>query len=609
MAHPLQIRVSENKQLLYTVDLAGPVELGRQSKGEEGPYSQTRSKSGRARLVIASIEDQTISRQHVLLESAATGGCRLENLSDARPIGLPDGTELKPKTSCHISLPVVLKIGKKAVRVQEVEAPEVQLQGLAEATRAPGTLLAQAARFPTLAAPAGTNLDHQALVRWLWTVMDVLQSAATASDCMHKAAQAVVDLVGLDTGRVLLFEQGDWQTAALRAPARLVPETDKPPSRGVLNRVRQEKRTFWEVPKATAPEGSLVGVQTVVAAPILDRHGAVVGALYGDRRKEGSAEGASPITELEAMLVELLAGGIAAQLARLELEKAVLTARVQFEQFFTPELSRHLEASPDLLQGRDAEVSILFCDIRSFSRISERLGPAATVEWISAVMGALSDCVRAHQGVLVDYIGDELMAMWGAPETQPDHARLACRAALDMLDRLPALNEQWQAKLQEPLRIGIGINTGMARVGNTGSQHKFKYGPLGNTVNLASRVQGATKYLQSRLLITGATQAKLNAGFGTRRLCRVRVVNIAEPVALYELVGPSDPGWSTLQQEYEKALAAFERKDFNAASRILGNLRGAYPDDGPALVLLSRAVNALVEKSPEFDPVWELPGK
>src|SRR5207302_9940389 len=138
------------------------------------------------------------------------------------------------------------------------------------------------------------------------------------------------------------------------------------------------------------------------------------------------------------------------------------------------------------------------------------------------------------EGVLVDYIGDEIMAMWGAPEEQPNHAQLACNAALSMLDHLPALNQRWQSTLGEPMSLGIGLNSGEAHVGNTGSPRKFKYGPLGNTVNLASRVQGVTKYLRSRLLLTeqtcqeiGRLDPQLRAR--ARRVGKVSVVNIDEP--------------------------------------------------------------------------------
>jgi adenylate cyclase len=224
-------------------------------------------------------------------------------------------------------------------------------------------------------------------------------------------------------------------------------------------------------------------------------------------------------------------------------------------------------------------------------------------------MNSLSTCVRGHSGVLVDYIGDELVAMWGAPEQQPDHARLACSAALAILGTLPELIARWQPVIGVPMGLGIGINSGIARVGNTGSRYKFKYGPLGNAVNLASRVEGSTKYLRTRLLITGGTRAQLDANFTTRRLCRVRVVNIAEPVDLYELAPPDDPRWTDRKDRYEQALMAFERRDFRDAVQIVGNLLHEYPDDGPALILLSRSTSSLIEDSPCFDPVWELPGK
>jgi adenylate cyclase len=178
-----------------------------------------------------------------------------------------------------------------------------------------------------------------------------------------------------------------------------------------------------------------------------------------------------------------------------------------------------------------------------------------------------------------------------------------------MMGRLAGLNARWQAELGTPMGLGIGLNTGVAQVGNTGSSRKLKYGPLGHHVNLASRVQGACKYLKSALLITEATRQRLDGSFAVRRLCRVRVVNIAEPVTLFELAHPNQPDWPRLQGGYEKALAEFERGDCRRAAGSLGQLLGAFPDDGPALVLLARAANATIQEAEAFDPVWELPGK
>jgi len=349
-------------------------------------------------------------------------------------------------------------------------------------------------------------------------------------------------------------------------------------------------------------------VEAVVAAPIMNARGEVTGILYGDRRVSGGNDRSQKITRVDAMLIELLAWGVAGGLARQEKELEAMAVRVLFEQFFTPELTAELEADPDMLQGKDVEVSILVVDISGFSRIGERLGPAATMEWIRDTLNALSSCVLDRQGVVVDYVGDALMAMWGAPKDQPDHAVLASQAALGMLKALPNLNERWEAKLGEPVAIGIGIHSGMARVGNTGSDRKFKYGVLGNTVNLASRVQGATKYLKSALIVTSATRSRLGGDFSARRLCSARVVNIGEPVELFA-IGFGADGRTELHQSYELALADFENKQFRQAAKRLGPVLASEPDDGPSLVLMSRILKGLIQGPDENHPVWELPGK
>jgi adenylate cyclase len=609
MTDAWQVRVFDQQKLVFTADPTGAVELGRQLGPEEALYSH-QLVSNRQRVVVAHTDEKRISRKHALLEPQVDGSFLVTNLSDKQPIGLPDGNALPPKARCCVAADTLLMLGQKTIRLQRTGSQALPLQRLSEPTAPPGRSVFKAASLAYLALPSAAGIEMKALVPWLQATLDVLQSAASSADFFEKAARAVVDLIDLDSGRVLLLKGDEWQTQALCTGPRVARATNRPVSRHVLNTVCQEKRTFWDVSTPSLPVPvSLREIDAVVAAPILDGHGTVIGALYGDRRQKIGSDSTERITELKAMLVEVLARGIAAGLARLEQEQAALAARVQFEQFFTPELSRQLAQKPDLLQGRDTEVTILFCDIRGFSRISEHLGPARTVEWISDVMGALSDCVRAQAGVLVDYIGDELIAMWGAPEEQPDHARLACRAALAMLEQVPKLNDRWQTVLKEPMELGIGINTGLARVGNIGSHHKFKYGPLGNSVNLASRVQGATKYLKCKLLITGATQAKLDNTFATRRLCQGRVVNIAEPVALHELVPSDQAGWPEAKVQYEQALEEFENKNLSGAARILGNWRVHNPLDAPALLLLYRAVQCMVEEPNPFSPVWVLPGK
>jgi adenylate cyclase len=601
-----QVRVYEKHRLLHSADCTGILELGRQSDPDEGMYVP-RPSGDRSRMVIARLDEQSVSRRHVLVTPLPGGKVRIDNLSATLAVFLAGSSELKPGMSVETALPLVLSVEPKVVRIEEAEEKDEEsglLRSLREAPMPPqATILAS--RFPSLELENKGQVDSAKILGWLQATMGVFLSAASSSDFFAKAARAVVDVVGLDSGQVILLENGEWRTQAGYTSGRIKSESWQA-SRSVLGRVVAEKRTFWEIPPATV---SLKEIKAVVAAPILDSNGEVVSVLYGDQRLGSGAHGPAMITDLQARLVELLASGVAAGLARLKQEKAALKARVQFEQFFTPELAHQLAIQPDLLEGRDCEVTLLFCDIRGFSRICERLGPGRTVAWIGDVMDMFSQCVLDHAGVLVDYIGDELIAMWGAPAKEPHHARLACRAALAMLATLPELNKRWQVELGEPMAVGIGVNTGVARVGNMGSRSKFKYGPLGHTVNLASRVQGATKYLKCELLITGATRAGLDESFALRRVCTVRVVNIALPVDLYELATSDTPDWPQAKQEYEKALEAFGQKNFRMSARILGNWMLIRPDDGPSLLLLGRAVNCLIDEPVNFDPVWVLPGK
>jgi adenylate cyclase len=611
------LQILENRQQLFSCEeIDGPIELGRQSDKEAPPYGARKLRDRDHqdcdywRVVVARLSEVAISRRHVWIEPTDDNRARVSNLSRTLTIRLSPNRELRPEESTEVDLPLVIALDRRTIRIAAVAERGSMLYSLANVSAAPGPA-ARPTLLASLVRPQAGNLELEGdqLVQWLQAAMEVLQAASGSADFYQKAARAVADLVDMDTGRVLLYQDGTWSEIASHVAGPPVAGEDPGPSSSILGRLLEDKRACWQLPRGASDIESLAGIAAVVAAPILDPQGQVRGALYGERRLQASSGQPHPVSRLEAMLVELLAGGVAAGLARVAQEQAAARARVQFEQFFTPELTTALAAQPDLLQGRDASVTLLFCDIRRFSAISARLGPQRTFAWIAAVMEVLSDCVLRYQGVVVDYIGDELMAMWGAPAAQAEHAPLACQAALAMSAALPRLNEQWQDELGGPMEVGVGINTGAARVGNTGSSRKFKYGPLGNTVNLASRVQGATKYLKTRLLITEETRRDLDETFAVRRVGAVRVVNISEPVTLYELTAPGQAGWLDLRTQYEQALSEFENQEFRTAARILGNLLTTHPGDGPSLVLMSRAVTALIEGTQPGHPVWDLPSK
>jgi adenylate cyclase len=608
----ITVKILENGQLLYEQELDEPLELGRQRALDEPMF--VRQKLGdKSRVAVARLSENRISREQVRIESNAADRVSIRNISSNNSLYLYSGSTLAGLHKRELFLPTDFKIGSKTVvmEVQDSTDGQQDLHSLMAPTMTPGDML-MARRVITSEALSWLPEEHtEKLLNWLQAVTSVLQSAAGSNDFFAQAAQSLVDLVRLDCGRVLLLEGGQWNVVALRAAPGLGQSADEwTTSRRLLNRVCREKQTCWLTPDLSMQSGaSLAEVQAVVVAPICDHTGRVIGALYGDRLLRSIGGSAGQISKPEAMLVQVLASGVAAGLARMEQERVAVESRVRFEQFFSPELSRQLADNPELLSGRDSNVTILVCDIRGFSRITERLGPAKTLEWINEVLSVLSDSAIGHGGVLVDFVGDELMAMWGAPQHQPDHAQRAVRAAAEMLRALPDLSRAWQSTLGEPVKVAIGINSGVARVGNTGSRRKFKYGPLGNTVNLASRVQGATKFLKTDMLVTAATRQELPAETPARRLCTVRVVNIQGAVDLYEIRPDPDSTWPALCRAYEEALARFEQRDFHQATRILGNILADHPQDGPSLVLLSRAVGELIRPAEPFDPVWELSGK
>lgn len=605
----LELAIWRGGEETFRGTVTGPIELGRvdPAAGEDERLDVPRPVRDVTRLAVATVSETVISRRQLRLERLPNDCVRLVNSSHNAPVRFGDRPVLPPGQTAEYPLPLEMHLGLTTITVDRPGATGdgESMQTLAVPTAA---FWANAGGRQNSLANSLAGLPPEAiagLVDWWRSVINVLQSATHSDDFFHKAAAAVVQLVGLDLGAVFLHEPDGWRPAAIDTAGK----SSARPSSRVLARLLTEKRTFFSrVDPGLDMSASLASLEAFVAAPILDRDDAVIGAIYG-HRAHGLRDSLPEISSLEALLVETLACGVAAGLSRLEQERAAVARKVQFEQFFSSELADQLESQPDLLAGRDADVTVLFCDIHGFSRITERLGANQTMNWIGDVLSPLSDCVAATGGVLVDYVGDELLAMWGAPTPQADHAARACRAAQAMADATPEIDARWREVVGVSTRFGIGINSGSARVGNVGSRRKFKYGPLGNCVNLASRVQGATKFLRVPAIITGSTRKQLDDSFPVRRLCSVRVVNIEEPVEIFELSLDSFPGRAELFAAYEEALGAFDAGQFAAATRILGALLTANPEDGPSLTLLSRAVACMIDEPRDFSPVWTLPGK
>ncbi|MCI0334241.1 MAG: adenylate/guanylate cyclase domain-containing protein [Planctomycetes bacterium] len=231
-------------------------------------------------------------------------------------------------------------------------------------------------------------------------------------------------------------------------------------------------------------------------------------------------------------------------------------------------------SDPNAIHSEQREVTLLFADLRGFTELAGSLQMDPLVcELLAHVMDCLSEAVAHHDGLIVDYYGDGLMAMWNAPTNQPDHAELACRAGLQMLESLPTVTDEWMNVIQTQLRLGIGVHTGSVQVGNAGSTRKVKYGPRGPSVNLASRVESATKELRVPFVATRPTADRLSKLFATNRVCCARMPGLQKPVDLYAVRSANaDLHTSFAWRTYDEALRQFEAGELEVAADTLATI-------------------------------------
>ena len=253
-----------------------------------------------------------------------------------------------------------------------------------------------------------------------------------------------------------------------------------------------------------------------------------------------------------------------------------------FGQYVPPELVDEMAKNPEgySMAGRKAELTVLFSDVRGFTTISEGLQPDQLAALMNEYLGAMTTIVRHHRGTLDKYIGDAIMAFWGAPLEDTDHAAHAVTTALEMQDALRDLNRHLLAKGWPELKIGVGINTGTMTVGDMGSPVRKAYTVMGDAVNLGSRLEGITKQYGVGIIVGEATREKLGGRFMLRELDRVRVKGKAEPVGIYEPIGVAGqiaPDILADLQTWERALQAYRARDWTLAERMLGDLAMARP--------------------------------
>ena len=295
--------------------------------------------------------------------------------------------------------------------------------------------------------------------------------------------------------------------------------------------------------------------------------------------------------------------------------------RETFGKYVDPRIVEGLIDRPELADPKGARrrMTILFCDMQGFTNFSEGMTPTGLVTVMNRYLTVLSEAVLRNDGIIDKYIGDAIMAFWGQPFTGDDeHARLACLAAIEMIAALPA----FQAELPDlmgvrrglpKVNVRIGVATGEVVVGNIGSEHTRNYTVIGDTVNIASRLESASKQYGTRILVNEATQALAGEAVEAREIDSVVVVGKSEPERVFELLGRKGEVSAELlelRDAFAVALAAYRAREWEKAASGFRACLAITPEDEPSKVFLGRVAHFREEPpAADWPGVWELKTK
>ena len=261
--------------------------------------------------------------------------------------------------------------------------------------------------------------------------------------------------------------------------------------------------------------------------------------------------------------------------------------RRAFSQYMDETIVAHLLKNPELIKpgGQRRRVTVFFADIAGFTTISEQFPPEDTALMLHDVLNVVSEEVIQHHGVIDKYIGDCVMAFWGAPLESPDAAGNACHAALASLEALERVNLDFKERGLGRISMRVGLHSGDAIVGNLGSDRLFDYTVIGDTVNLASRLESANKYFSTRIMISEQTLLEAGDGFVVRELGLIAVKGKQQAVRIYELLAEQASAPAELLSwagEYRRAMELFHSRQWQAAGQLFEELLAQRPQDYPA---------------------------
>lgn len=254
------------------------------------------------------------------------------------------------------------------------------------------------------------------------------------------------------------------------------------------------------------------------------------------------------------------------------------------------------------LGGEKKEITIFFSDIDGFTSISEKLKPEELVDDLSEYLSLMSDTICLHHGTVDKYIGDAVMAFWGAPDILDDHAVLACKAALENQRKLKLLSKKWIKSGKLPFNTRMGINTGELIVGNIGSKDRLNFTVIGDAVNLASRLESINKFYCTDIIINESTYRIVKDHFETRMLDYVVVKGKNVPVAIYELISEKEDNNKEINEFvtlFENGIAHYRKRQWKEASNLFKETLRIKKDDKPSMIFIERCAAYQNEPPPD----------
>jgi len=366
----------------------------------------------------------------------------------------------------------------------------------------------------------------------------------------------------------------------------------------------------------------VMGLALIVLTP---RFGAVPGASISIAAAVGAAALSWYLYTDKLMLMDPIYPGIAvlaiylssSTIMYLQTEAERERVRGAFSQYLSPALVEQLANEPDRLKlgGETRNMTFLFCDVRGFTSISEsfKSNPQGLTRLINRFLTPLTNAILARHGTIDKYMGDCIMAFWNAPLDDDDHPEHACESALVMFEELVELNKTLKAEAEEsgeehkPLNVGVGINTGDCVVGNMGSEQRFDYSVLGDSVNLAARLEGQSKNYGVGIVIGQDTEALISDKFATMELDLIAVKGKTEAVHIHTILGREDmlgqQDFQALKSQHCEMLEAYRGQDWTKARKLVDRCRGADGSFSDLYDIYEERIVLYLQNPP--DPEWD----